>query len=397
MKWIIYKYIIVLPFALGIQHIALSNNLDTIDFFKDPFIVNKSLTPVINLDTEANEQSIQNFYTEIEKENYRTLIDQLQSFKEEKQLNDWLYYQLIRKVAESFSPKKANYSQYTLYKWYLMMKSGYDARLAVGDNQIIFYIKNKEDISDIPFFIIDGKQFTCLNYHDYGKLFNQANVYKPINIYNAEASDFSYKISQMPDFKEQANTVKHVNFNYKNKEFKFDIKINENLNTVFKNYPGVDFETYFNIPLTKSTYESLIPVLKDNIKKLSTEDGVDYLMRFTRYSFLYENDQDNFGTEKRLSPEQTLMNDYSDCDDRAALFFFLVKEIYNLPMVAVLYPSHVTIGIRFNKKIGQTILYNGQYYTICEPTPQLQNLSIGELAEKYKTEKYKIVYQYIPN
>jgi hypothetical protein len=30
-------------------------------------------------------------------------------------------------------------------------------------------------------------------------------------------------------------------------------------------------------------------------------------MRFTRYAFLYENDQDNFGKEKRLSPEQTLL------------------------------------------------------------------------------------------
>ncbi|EDM34037.1 hypothetical protein PBAL39_07035 [Pedobacter sp. BAL39] len=49
--------------------------------------------------------------------------------------------------------------------------------------------------------------------------------------------------------------------------------------------------------------------------------GIDYLMRFTRYAFLYEDDSENFGKEKLLSPEETLFADHSDCDDRAALFF----------------------------------------------------------------------------
>ena len=35
---------------------------------------------------------------------------------------------------------------------FLMCKSGYDARIAIGNDQIIFYIRNEEDISDIPFF-----------------------------------------------------------------------------------------------------------------------------------------------------------------------------------------------------------------------------------------------------
>ncbi|CAM3771329.1 hypothetical protein [Sphingobacterium prati] len=89
----------------------------------------------------------------------------------------------------------------------------------------------------------------------------------------------------------------------------------------------MDFEIYFNIPLSKETYQSIILALKENLKGKKQKEGVDYLMWFTRYAFLYKNDEENFGTEKRLSPEQTLLNKYSDCDDRAALFFYLVKEI----------------------------------------------------------------------
>jgi len=90
------------------------------------------------------------------------------------------------------------------------------------------------------------------------------------------------------------------------------------------------------------------------------------------------------------------MQAYSDCDDRAALFFYLVKEIYNLPMVAILFPTHITMGVALDKPIGTAITYNGRFYSICEPTPQAQNLPIGELADKYKNENYQIVYQYSP-
>lgn len=390
-------YILLLSIGFSCMGTVWAQQLDTIDFFKEPFVFDKSTISQIQIQGETNESSINTFYRDIQSEGYYRLVDQLKTFKTQKSLNDWLYYQLIRQVSETISPKADNYHRYTLYKWFLMNKSGYDARLAVGDGQVIFYIKNKEDISDIPFFVIDGQQFTCLNYHDYGKLFKRADAYRPVHIQIPEATkDFSYKIAEMPEFKDESYTVKNVNFQYQDKVYEFDIKVNDHVAGIFKNYPGVDFETYFNIPLTKVTYQSLIPVLKNNIKEMDTKGGVDYLMRFTRYAFLYENDDINFGIEKRLSPEQTLINNYSDCDDRAALFFFLVKEIYNLPMIAILYPTHITMAVQFKHKIGEAIEYEGQYFSICEPTPQGQNLNIGEVADKYKHEKYEIVYHYKP-
>ena len=108
------------------------------------------------------------------------------------------------------------------------------------------------------------------------------------------------------------------------------IKISDEIESIFANYPVVDFESYFNIPLSRETYQSFIPTLKENLKKMNTKNGVDYLMRFTRYAFLYEDDEANFGKEKRLSPEQTLLTKASDCDDRAALFFYLVKFYFHV-------------------------------------------------------------------
>jgi hypothetical protein len=174
------------------------------------------------------------------------------------------------------------------------------------------------------------------------------------------------------------------------------VKVTNEISAIFANYPVVDYETYFNIPLSKATYESLIPVLRANIKKMSTQKGVDYLMRFTRHAFLYEDDEAAFGKEKRNSPEQTLLSTQSDCDDRAALFFYLVKEIYNLPMIALLYPTHLTMAVQFEQPMENAIYYNGKAYSVCEPTPQENNLKIGELATNLKRQKYEVVYAYQP-
>lgn len=354
-------------------------------------------TTSVNVPLSLSDQSVKEFYSTLSSSHYQPVIDSLVKYKETHHLNDWLYYQLIRKTVQCISPKAENYSRYTLYKWFLMTKSGYDARIALTTDKVIFYVYNQEDISDIPFFMIDHKKYMTLNYHDYAKPDLNQDPPIPVTIVVPGATQaFSYKVTRMPDFKPDGYFSKELSFNYHNKLYFFEVKLNTDVEALFNNYPIVDFESYFNIPLTKETYGSLIPLLKKNIKGMNEKKGVDYLMNFTRYAFLYEDDEQNFGKEKRLSPEETLFSKYSDCDDRAALFFYLVKEIYNLPMIALLYPTHINIAVQFSKSIGTPIVYKGKIYSECEPTPQRENLRIGKVSSKLKNVPYQIVYQYDP-
>lgn len=354
-------------------------------------------TFLINVPQQPGQKDIQEFYATISLTDNHALIDSLLSYKKRLKLNDWLYYQLVRKAAEQISPKKDNYARYTLYKWFLMARSGYDAQLALSTDKIIFYIYNTEDVEDLPFFDIKGKKYVCLNWHDYARVNLNTDPLIPVQISVPDArSAFSYKIDKMPDFKSEDYFDKELQFTYRHKVYYFNVKLNREVDAIFKNYPVVDFASYFNIPLSKETYGSLVPTLKDNMKGMNQKKGIDYLMRFTRYAFLYENDEDNFGYEKRLSPEETLFSKYSDCDDRAALFFYLVKEIYNLPMIALLYPTHITIGVQFDKPVGKPVFYKGVAYSICEPTPQREDLAIGQIAPNLKDQAYQVVYHYDP-
>jgi hypothetical protein len=381
---------------------SVSSRGDTLDlrfnFFGDSLRAQSANWHFADYNNDLSVVSIQNFYNALDSTDYRPLVQSLLTFKEKNHLDDWLYYQLIRKTAQQLSPKTANYNRYTLYKWFLLNKSGYNASLAIRDGkQLLFYVQSDDNIYDIPYYVKDGKQFVCLNLHDFGKLDFAKDSPDEVMVKIPDGiKPFSYKITRLPEFPEQDYAEKDIQFDYHNKGFLFKVKVNSDIQTLFANYPVVDYESYFNIPLSKETYNSLIPELKEKVKDMNQRNGVDYLMRFTRNAFPYENDQENFGKEKRLSPEQTLLTKYSDCDDRAALFFCLVKEIYHLPMIVLAFPTHVTIAVNFDKPIGTPIFYKNKEYAVCEPTPQLEDLSVGQLSSKLKDVPYQIAYAYDP-
>lgn len=360
------------------------------------FDFDKALIP--NTPVLSNEASINAFYKSLNGKDYDPLIKALLAYKEKFKPDDWLYYQLIRKAAQQISPKTEDYHRYTMYKWYFLTRSGYDAILTTSGNYILFYIHCEENTYNIPNRVVNGKQYVCLNYHDYGNNIDFAkNKFTVLDLAVPEArNSFSYKITHLPEFRATDYKEKNLSFNYNENEYNYKIKLNTQIQTLFINYPVVDYALYLNIPLSRETYYSLIPLLKKSVKGMTVKSGVDYLMRFTRYAFLFEPDTQVFGSEKRLSPEQTLLYDQSDCEDRVALFYCLVKEIYNLPMIVLSYPKHVTIAVQFHKPIGKPIVYNGNKYSICEPTPQKTDLRIGQLLPELSKEAYEITYVYNP-
>jgi hypothetical protein len=352
-----------------------------------------------HLQSPISSVAIADFYTQLNGSNYQPMIAAMLAYKQQQQLDDWLYYQLIRIVANGVSPKAANYQQYTLFKWFLLAKSGYATSVSITNtNKLLLYAQTNEPIYNIPYHLKGDKQYVCLNYHDYGEIDFDKEKAEHINIDVPEALNaFSYKINRLPNFKGASYTTKDVQFDYQQKDFHFKILVNKEIKQIFANYPVVDYECYFNIPISSITYNSLIPSLKEAVKGFNQKQGVDYLMRFTRYAFMFQPDKVAFGQEKRLSPEQTLLYDGSDCEDRAAFFFFLVREIYNLPMIALAYPEHVTIAVKFDKQMANPIVYKGNNYWVCEPTPQQKDLRLGQILPSLKHQTYDVVYEYSPS
>ena len=368
------------------------------DFFGDPIALKIETPQMVKSNQPVSEELLNGYFKALETTCYEPVVNALLAYKEKYKMDDWLYYQLIRKTVQSISPKLENYERYTVFKWFFLIKSGYSTTLKVGKDKVLFYVQTDEQIFNLPLYTRKGKQYICLNYHDFTPIDFKKDFFTEARLIDPEGKKpFTYRVTQLPNFKPGDYVEKDIRFNYYDQEYNFKVKLNPQVKAIFSNYPVVDYESYFNIPLSNETYQSLIPLLKKELKGMSIKNGVDFLMRFTRYAFLFETDTKNFGQEKRLSPEQTLLYDQSDCEDRAGLFFFLVKEIYNLPMIVLSFPEHITMAVKFDKPVGKSIMYNGSQYSICEPTPQSIDLGIGKMIPALSKTFYEVVYSYTPD
>lgn len=326
------------------------------------------------------------------------IITELSTIRKRLSLSDWYYYQLIRKVSQQLIPKEKNYWGYTYCKWFFLARSGFSPALCTSDNKLLLYIKSNSTIYNIPIKLIDAKQYVCMNYHDY-------NYDIPIeretplllqSSFIEQGNDFEYTMVNMPDFPEDKYVIKSIEFEYKGQKEKYLIKVCPEIKDYFINYPVTDYRFQFNVPFSKLTYSSLIPSLQTKLRDKSKEEGVEYIMFLVRNAFGYEADSLMYGREKRFSPEETLASEWSDCEDHAALFFSLVREVYNLPMIVLSYPDHINVAVNLEKSKGKTILHNDKIYTICEPTPQKKVLYLGQMEKKLSKQPYEVVYAYAP-
>ncbi len=398
-KWREYILFFVVLLGFSVQLVAQEERKKiSFDFYGDTIEFPATATARVAFTDTLSSTNIRTFYQCMDTSDYGAMVQAILAYKQKRQPDDWVFYQLIRRTAQALAPKAENYNRYSFYKWFLLCKSGYDATLNIIGNRLLIYVQSNDDIYDIPYFTRNGKHYICLNYHDYnykidfrsGTLLNTG-----ISVPGAEKA-FSYKLTHLPDFKPQDYCEKELRFTYRGTDCKLKVKVNEEVKKMFVNYPVVDYQLYFDAPLSKETYTSLLTQLKENTQKMSVEQGVEYLMDFTRYAFVYQADSENFGREKHMLPEQTLLYEKSDCADRASLFYCLVKELYHLPMIVVSFPHHLTIAVKFDKPVGVPIVFNGDAYSVCEPTPQTEDLPLGKLSKDLASVAYQVVYAYTP-
>lgn len=323
-------------------------------------------------------------------------VEKINALQKELKLADWLVYQLIRRVAEQINSKYEDYTQYTLTKFALMSAYGFEPLVYTSNEKILLYVKSSDTIYNLPNKRINGKQYVCLNYHDYAFQINfqTEKFYKQFEHLEKEGRDFHYNITYLPSFQRSSYVEKTISFNYRHKLETFRVPVYTEMQDYFTNYPVTEYRYQFNIPFSEITYNTLIPELKSRVKKLTLEKGVEYLMLFVRNGFEFETDTKLFGREKRLSAEETLISSSSDCEDRSALFFSLVKEIYDLPMAILSYPEHVNVAVLLPKTRGMPITINNKRFTICEPTPQKIKRGIGWVSKELRKEPYEIAYVY---
>ena len=97
-----------------------STETNYVVYFGDTILFKKTL--IANTKYGIDDVEIARFYTEMNKTEFKAVTDVLLNYKNKNQLDDWLFYQLIRRTAQQLSSKYLNYNNYTLCKWFLLVK-----------------------------------------------------------------------------------------------------------------------------------------------------------------------------------------------------------------------------------------------------------------------------------
>ena len=339
----------------------------------------------INISSRINKKTISEAWSKLSKADYEPLIEQLNVVNKQKSLNDWAFAVLVNTVSEAISGNKKN--SVSFLNWFLFIKANYEARIAYDDKNLHLLLPTKQALYSIPYFTFDGIRFYSVSFD--GKKKRLGKVYTYDGRYPDATESLDMRLlSDMSDLK-QTQTRK-LNFTFKGKKYSINASYDQSRVEFLNTYPQLDLKMYYKSKLASSSAESLHGQLAVLIKGMSQQDAVNFLLRFVQTSLEYKTDDDQFGEENYLFPEETLHYKYSDCEDRSILFAWLVHNILSLEVVGLDYPGHVAAAVAFTTPVtGDNVRFNGKRYTVTDPT--YINADAGMTMPQYKNTRPKVI------
>lgn len=302
-------------------------------------------------------------------------------------LNEWGYFVLLRNISEELF---TNANDRVLFSFYMLHHHGFKARVGRGSKSgqllLLLALDNSKEVYSKTFFRINGTKF----YVVYGNGTKDEGVYS----YDEKADDSGLKEIGL-DFHKPLHIADcdkqrklHLN--------KANIDISLPYSTAHLRYydeiPTTVFPIYFKTPVPKETEQVLEQTFGELGKRYNKVQLVDIMLNFVQTAFAYKIDEQQFGREKYFFPEEVIGRPFSDCEDRSALFSWLVKRFVGYDVVGVLYDDHLATAVGFGDEVkltGKSFMMKGKRYFICDPT--YANAPIGTVMPKLANTKYEII------
>ncbi len=326
-------------------------------------------------------RSVSNWWKNCSKTGYTRLVNQLLSTKNRLSLNDWAYFMLVRQTAGKVAGENPDNKK--LFTWFLMIRSGYNIKIAMADKNIYLLFPSSQDIYGMDYLRINDERYYFTEnigtktFQTYDFIFPGANrkidfnILQPLNIGN--------KVIK-----------KQVSFTYQGKRYSFPVLLDASNLSFMKNYPVTSLNVFFNAAMSQVTKQSLAEALMPLLANRNKEDALDFLLAFVQHAFQYETDRQQFGREKFFFPEEVFYYKASDCEDRAALFSYLVKNQLHLQVVGLEYKDHVATAVHLGQGTpGDYLVYQHEKYTIADPT--YINAPLGMAMPQYKNSRPQII------
>jgi len=342
----------------------LTGNLLKLNFFNTPVEITYSPNLQVDFGSEINNETITAYWADLSKSDYEPMVKQITKISASLGLNDWGKVLLVHTIAGQLNNGNTNTA--TLWTWFILTKCGYNTRIGFSGNAIYLMMASGEAIYGAPYLTVDDQRYFIVPFDGKPQTIQSLTSYQ--GAYPGQQKTVGFRISASPAFADEFVT-KTIRFSYLGSSYTVPVQVNRNLIRFYRDYPQTEIPVYFERTINPTTANSILEALGKIIKGKSETEAVNIILSFVQTGFRYETDEKQFGSENYLFPEETLFYPASDCEDRAALFAFLVRNLLDLPVVGLDYPGHIATAVLFSTPVGRDgISYQGKTYTICDPT-----------------------------
>lgn len=292
--------------------------------------------------------------------------EQANGYAKQLQLDDVGYLFMVQKAARELNKEgDANIEQ--LFTYAALSLKGYDVMLGIGNKGITLYGYTSFSIKNILFVTQNNKKYYDLSFNQSKEPGEERSVALPIN-----EQARSLRLNKlMPPALPKRMVHKTLPFEYEGNVYFFTATFNHSLVAYYKDLPDIEMsQVYLNYGLSERGDHTLINQLKEATAYLSKEKTVNFLLAFVQ-SLSYAKDMDVLGHEKFSFPEESLANEFTDCEDRSMLFAYLVREVANLQSIGLMYPNaaHMNVAVESWKKSDKSdIQIFDMDFVVCEPS-----------------------------
>ena len=344
------------------------------------FYLNNSLNRKCSLNG-LNENAIADAYEALCNSDYKPLLADCAQIRKDLRLNDWGVFTLVRQVADTYCGT-ANES--IVMQQFLLNEMGYKARMArkATEDKMMLFVATDCSIYAHPYITLNGQ-----NYYNLSGNNEQCQFYMCQKDSPKAKNSVGMQLKEAPLF---PGTVVSSTHQAKGSAARVTVDVPKTLMDFYKDYPQCDYSVYFNAPVNAAMENRILSSLAPLVQGRNEADAANILINFVQTAFQYQTDGQQFGYEKPFFVEELFYYPYSDCEDRAMLFSYLVRKLLGLDVVLLDYPEHIATAVRFNGNVsGDYLMVNGRKYIVCDPT--YIGASIGMTMPRYKTVSAKVL------
>ncbi|MCF8364952.1 MAG: hypothetical protein K9H16_04175 [Bacteroidales bacterium] len=334
----------------------------------------------IQLSGIPDEAGISEVFSKLSQTNYNLLLEQFYEYSDMLNLNDWGYYRLLKSASESLNTSDENTQK--VLTWFMLIRSGYKAKIAYFDNSIYILLPIRNQVYDVKFFNLEGQTYYIMdgeptNIYTYDNDFPEAQKVFDLNL--IKALSFGSELA-----------VKTVSFSYGSRDFQLPFQYNKNLIGFYQDYPLSDMKIYFDAVVSPELKSSISTSFAPLIGEMTELEAVNLLLHFVQTGFAYETDQEQFGFEKFFFAEEAFHYPFCDCEDRSVLFAYLVQHLLGLEVIGLNYPGHAATAVCFNEDVtGDFFEFEGKKYIVSDPT--YINAPVGLTMPEYVNQQAEII------